>query len=64
MAGRVKGGLASATVVVCTVLAAIVGVVGATEVTMGMIALPAMLRRGYNTSWPAARCWPAARSAS
>jgi tripartite ATP-independent transporter DctM subunit len=25
-----------------------VGVVGATEVTMGMIALPAMLRRGYN----------------
>jgi tripartite ATP-independent transporter DctM subunit len=29
------------------VLAAMVGVVGATEVTMGMIALPAMLRRGY-----------------
>ena len=28
-------------------LAAMVGVVGATEVTMGMIALPAMLRRGY-----------------
>ena len=25
-----------------------VGVVGATEVTMGMIALPAMLRRGYD----------------
>jgi tripartite ATP-independent transporter DctM subunit len=44
----VRGGLASATVIVCTVLAAIVGVVGATEVTMGMIALPAMLRRGYN----------------
>src|SRR5215208_3961629 len=38
--GGLKGGLASATVVVCTVLAAIVGVVGATEVTMGMIALP------------------------
>ena len=46
--GGLKGGLASATVVVCTVLAAIVGVVGATEVTMGMIALPAMLKRGYN----------------
>jgi tripartite ATP-independent transporter DctM subunit len=45
--GSVKGGLASATVVACTVLAAMVGVVGATEVTMGMIALPAMLRRGY-----------------
>jgi tripartite ATP-independent transporter DctM subunit len=46
--GGLRGGLASATVVVCTVLAAIVGVVGATEVTMGMIALPAMLRRGYD----------------
>src|SRR3954464_14845451 len=45
--GGLKGGLASATVVVCTILAAMVGVVGATEVTMGMIALPAMLRRGY-----------------
>jgi tripartite ATP-independent transporter DctM subunit len=45
--GAVKGGLASATVIACTVLAAMVGVVGATEVTMGMIALPAMLRRGY-----------------
>ncbi|HTP73510.1 MAG TPA: TRAP transporter large permease subunit [Burkholderiaceae bacterium] len=45
--GSLKGGLASATVLACTVLAAMVGVVGATEVTMGMIALPAMLRRGY-----------------
>ena len=42
-----KGGLASATVVACTMLAAMVGVVGATEITMGMIALPAMLRRNY-----------------
>src|SRR5918911_1264778 len=46
--GALKGGLASATVLACTVLAAMVGVVGATEVTMGMIALPAMLRRGYD----------------
>src|SRR6476619_3411464 len=46
--GWLKGGLASATVVACTLLAAMVGVVGATEVTMGMIALPAMLRRGYD----------------
>lgn len=45
--GSVKGGLASATVIACTALAAMVGVVGATEVTMGMIALPAMLKRGY-----------------
>src|SRR5512146_25219 len=46
--GALRGGLASATVVACTVLAAMVGVVGATEVTMGMIALPAMLRKGYD----------------
>src|SRR5205085_385212 len=46
--GSLKGGLASATVIACTLLAAMVGVVGATEVTMGMIALPAMLRRGYD----------------
>jgi tripartite ATP-independent transporter DctM subunit len=46
--GAVKGGLAAATVLACTALAAMVGVVGATEVTMGMIALPAMLRRGYD----------------
>jgi tripartite ATP-independent transporter DctM subunit len=46
--GSLRGGLASATVIACTLLAAMVGVVGATEVTMGMIALPAMLRRGYD----------------
>lgn len=46
--GSLKGGLASATVIACTLLAAMVGVVGATEVTMGMIALPAMLKRGYD----------------
>lgn len=46
--GGLKGGLASATVVACTVLAAMVGVVGATEITMGMIALPAMLRKKYD----------------
>lgn len=46
--GSLKGGLASATVLACTALAAMVGVVGATEVTMGMIALPAMLKRGYD----------------
>jgi len=46
--GSLPGGLASATVIACTLLAAMVGVVGATEVTMGMIALPAMLKRGYD----------------
>ncbi|MCR9085594.1 MAG: TRAP transporter large permease subunit [Rhodobacteraceae bacterium] len=47
--GGVKGGLASATIIASTVLAAMVGVIGAAVVTMGIIALPAMLRRHYDT---------------
>lgn len=46
--GGLRGGLASATIVASTILAAMVGVIGATEVTMGIIALPAMLKRNYN----------------
>ena len=46
--GGLKGGLASATIIASTILAAMVGVIGATEVTMGIIALPAMLARRYN----------------
>jgi tripartite ATP-independent transporter DctM subunit len=46
--GGVKGGLASATIIASTILAAMVGVIGAAVVTMGIIALPAMLKRSYN----------------
>ncbi len=46
--GGLKGGVASATVVACTLLAAMCGVIGASEVTMGVIALPQMLNRKYN----------------
>ncbi|MBN2032207.1 MAG: TRAP transporter large permease subunit [Deltaproteobacteria bacterium] len=46
--GVLKGGVASATVFACTILAAMVGVIGASEVTMGVIALPQMLRRQYD----------------
>jgi tripartite ATP-independent transporter DctM subunit len=46
--GVFKGGVASATVFACTMLAAMVGVIGASEVTMGVIALPQMLRRMYD----------------
>ena len=46
--GGVKGGLAAATIIASTVLAAMVGVIGAAVVTMGIIALPAMLKRGYD----------------
>jgi len=46
--GGVKGGLAAATIIASTVLAAMVGVIGAAVVTMGIIALPAMLKRHYD----------------
>ncbi|SEA93255.1 TRAP transporter large permease [Rubrimonas cliftonensis] len=46
--GGVKGGLAAATIIASTILAAMVGVIGAAVVTMGIIALPAMLKRDYN----------------
>jgi len=48
--GSMPGGLAIAVVVVGTLLAASTGVVGATVVTMGLIALPTMLRAGYSKS--------------
>ncbi|MBI3771857.1 MAG: TRAP transporter large permease subunit [Gammaproteobacteria bacterium] len=46
--GRVRGGLAVSIVVVGALLAATTGVVGATVVTMGLIALPAMLKHRYD----------------
>jgi len=42
------GALAIATVLVCTIVAAISGVATAGVVTMGLIALPLMLQRGYH----------------
>jgi tripartite ATP-independent transporter DctM subunit len=46
--GALKGGLGIATVAASTLLAAMVGVIGAAVVTMGLIALPAMLQRQYD----------------
>lgn len=46
--GNVRGGLAVSTVIVGALLAASTGIVGATVVAMGMIALPAMLKAGYD----------------
>jgi tripartite ATP-independent transporter DctM subunit len=45
--GRVRGGLAIGTVIICVVMAAMTGVVGAAVTAMGILALPEMLRRGY-----------------
>ncbi len=46
--GGIPGGLAAATILASTLLAAMVGVIGAAVVTMGLIALPAMLKRHYD----------------
>jgi tripartite ATP-independent transporter DctM subunit len=46
--GRIRGGLAISVVLVGALLAATSGVVGATVVTMGVIALPTMLKRNYS----------------
>ncbi len=46
--GRVRGGIAIAVMLVGMLLAASTGIVGATVVTMGLISLPTMLRRGYD----------------
>lgn len=46
--GGVRGGLAIGTVFICAIFGAMVGVSGAAVVTMGAVALPAMLARGYN----------------
>ncbi len=46
--GGLRGGLAISTIIASTVLAAMCGVIGATEVTMGLIALPAMMKKNYH----------------
>ncbi|MCB0606228.1 MAG: TRAP transporter large permease subunit [Lewinella sp.] len=45
--GKVPGGLAISVVLVGAMLAASTGIVGATVITMGLISLPVMLKRGY-----------------
>jgi len=46
--GGLNGGLAMGTVVICTLFAAMSGISGAATVAMGLIALPAMLKRNYD----------------
>ena len=46
--GKLRGGLAISVIVVGAVLAASTGIVGATVVTMGLLSLPTMLKRGYS----------------
>jgi len=46
--GRLKGGLAIATILMCTIIAACTGIIGASEVMVGVMAIPPMLKRNYD----------------
>lgn len=46
--GGIKGGLAVGTVLACTLIAAMSGIASTGVVMMGVMALPAMLKRGYD----------------
>jgi tripartite ATP-independent transporter DctM subunit len=46
--GPIRGGIGIAVILVCTVFAACTGVIGASVVAMGLLALPMMLRYGYD----------------
>ena len=48
--GTLRGGLGISVTLVGALLAASTGIVGATVVTMGLLSLPTMLKRGYDTS--------------
>lgn len=46
--GRLRGGLAIGTVIICAIFAAMCGISGAAVASMGAIALPSMIDRKYN----------------
>jgi len=46
--GGLPGGLLTGTIIICAIFAAMSGISGVATVTMGLIALPAMLKRGYD----------------
>lgn len=46
--GRIRGGIAISVVIVGAILAASTGIVGASVITMGLVSLPTMLKRGYD----------------
>jgi tripartite ATP-independent transporter DctM subunit len=51
--GPIRGGLAVAVIVACAVFAATAGVVGATEVAVGLLAVPALMKRNYSITMTA-----------
>jgi tripartite ATP-independent transporter DctM subunit len=49
-AGRLRGGMGLAIIIVGVLMGASTGIVGATVVTLGLLTLPVFLRRGYSKS--------------
>jgi tripartite ATP-independent transporter DctM subunit len=56
VAGRLPGGVALQSMVVAVVLAAMSGIIGGETVLLGMVALPQMLRLGYNQNLAIGTC--------
>jgi len=50
MAGRVSGGMAVGIILFGILMGATTGIVGATVITLGLLTLPTLIRRGYNKS--------------
>lgn len=49
-AGPVRGGLAIGMVLICVIFAAMAGTSGAATVSLGLIAIPSLIKRGYDKS--------------
>ncbi|MFH1079761.1 MAG: TRAP transporter large permease subunit [Pseudomonadota bacterium] len=47
-AGKIRGSIAIATIITGVILAAMIGVVGASVIALGLLAIPAMTKRMYN----------------
>ncbi len=56
VAGRLPGGVALQSMVVAVILAAMSGIIGGETVLLGLVALPQMLRLGYNQSLAIGTC--------
>ncbi len=48
LAGRLRGGLAIGVIIMCSLMSAMVGIIGAGIMTAGTVAIPPMLKRGYD----------------
>jgi tripartite ATP-independent transporter DctM subunit len=48
LTGRLRGGLAVGTVLMCTIFAASTGIIGASEVVIGLLAIPVLLSKGFD----------------